>query len=67
MGSLTAYGGELQAGLSRIDITPSQPVRMAGYESRKEPSQGVHDPLGARALVLEKDGHHIVLVSIDSL
>jgi hypothetical protein len=64
---LTAPATELRAGLSRIDITPSQPVRMAGYESRKEPSQGVHDPLGARALVLEKDGQHIALVSIDNL
>lgn len=67
IGSVAGSGGELQGGLSRIDITPSHPVRLAGYESRKEPSQGVHDPLGARALVLEKDGQHLVLVSIDSL
>jgi hypothetical protein len=40
---------------------------MAGYESRKELSQGIHDPLGARALVLEKDGQHLVLVSLDNL
>jgi hypothetical protein len=40
---------------------------MGGYESRKDPSQGVHDPLGARALVLEKDGQHLALVSIDNL
>jgi hypothetical protein len=64
---LTAFGGELRAGLSKIDITPNQPVRMAGYESRKEPSKGIHDPLGARALVLEKDGKHLVLVSLDSI
>ena len=64
---LTAFPGELRAGLSRVDITPTQPVRMGGYESRKEPSQGVHDPLGARALVLEADGQHLALVSIDNL
>jgi hypothetical protein len=40
---------------------------MGGYESRKEPSQGVHDPLGARALALEADGQHLVFVSIDNL
>jgi hypothetical protein len=57
----------LRAGLSKIDITPTQPVKMAGYESRKDPSQGVHDPLGARALVLEKDGQRLVLVSLDNL
>jgi neutral ceramidase len=63
----TVRATELRAGLSKIDITPSQPVRMGGYESRKEPSQGVHDPLGARALALEEDGHHLVLISLDNL
>jgi hypothetical protein len=58
---------ELLAGLSKIDITPTQPVRMGGYESRREPSRGVHDPLGARALALEENGQHLVLVSIDNL
>jgi hypothetical protein len=60
-------GSELRAGLSKIDITPNQPVKMGGYESRKDASQGVHDPLGARALVLEQDGRHLVFVSIDNL
>jgi len=58
---------DLRAGLAKIDITPGQPVKLAGYESRKDFSQGVHDPLGARALALEHDGRHLVLVSIDSL
>jgi len=58
---------ELLGGLSKIDITPNQPVTMGGYESRKEPSRGVHDPLGARALALEDTGQHLVLVSIDNL
>lgn len=64
---LSAFTAELRAGLSKIDITPSQAVRLAGYESRKEPSQGVHDALGARALALESDGQHLVLVSLDNL
>ncbi|MGH7972786.1 MAG: neutral/alkaline non-lysosomal ceramidase N-terminal domain-containing protein [Limisphaerales bacterium] len=62
-----AYAGELRAGLAKTDITPTQPVKMAGYESRKDPSKGVHDPLSARALVFESGGHHLVLVSIESL
>src|ERR1051326_6497912 len=39
---LTAFGwsngiaADLRAGLSEIDVTPTQPVRVAGYESRKE-------------------------------
>jgi hypothetical protein len=64
---LTARATELRAGLSKIDITPNRQVKMAGYESRKDFSQGVHDPLGARALVLEKDGHRLALVSLDNL
>ena len=65
--TLRGPAAELRAGLSRVDITPTQPVRMAGYESRKELSQGVHDPLGARALALEQNGQHLVLVSLDNL
>jgi len=58
---------DLRAGLAKTDITPSQPVKLAGYASRKDLSQGVHDPLGARALALEHDGKHLVFVSIDSI
>lgn len=62
-----ATAAELRAALGKIDITPTQPVRMGGYESRKDPSRGVHDPLGARTLVLENSGQRLVLVSIDVL
>ena len=64
---LSAPATELRAGLSKIDITPTEPVRMGGYESRKEPSQGVHDSLGARVLALENGGRRLVLVSLDNL
>src|SRR5438105_606870 len=57
----------LRAGAAQIDITPAYPVTMAGYESRKELSQGVHDPLGARAVAFEQGNKHLVLVSIDLL
>ena len=45
--------GQLQAGLARIDITPIEPVMLAGYASRKELSHGVHDPLFARAIAFD--------------
>jgi neutral ceramidase len=64
---LVSAENSLRAGASQVDITPSMPVRLAGYESRKDPSQGVHDPLSARALAFEQGGKHLVLVSIDSL
>lgn len=57
---------ELRAGLARIDITPAQPVMLAGYASRKELSQGVHDPLSARAVVFEHDHQRLVLVAVEN-
>ncbi|HEY3857909.1 MAG TPA: neutral/alkaline non-lysosomal ceramidase N-terminal domain-containing protein [Verrucomicrobiae bacterium] len=57
----------VRAGAARIDVTPAYPVRMAGYDSRTNLSQGVHDPLSARALAFEQDGARIVLVSLESL
>jgi neutral ceramidase len=57
----------LQAGVARIDITPTQPVTLAGYESRQDLSRGVHDPLSARAVAFEQDGQRLVLVSVDNL
>jgi neutral ceramidase len=57
----------LRAGVASIDITPMMPVTMAGYESRKELSKGVHDPLSSRAVVFEQNGQRLVLVSTDIL
>ena len=57
----------LRAGVARIDITPTKPVTLAGYESRKDVSQGVHDPLTARAVAFEQNGQHLVLVSTEIL
>ncbi|HUG80212.1 MAG TPA: neutral/alkaline non-lysosomal ceramidase N-terminal domain-containing protein [Bryobacterales bacterium] len=42
-----------KAGVSRIDITPSEPTWMAGYASRTKPSEGVRQRLYAKALALE--------------
>ena len=62
-----AGGGELRGGFARIDITPTKPVTMAGYAARTNVSQGVHDPLSARAMALEADGKRVVIVSVDNL
>src|SRR5579859_5943718 len=58
---------ELRGAAGAVDITPTQPVRLGGYESRKELSQGVHDSLGARVLAFEETGRKLVLVSVDTL
>jgi|WetSurMetagenome_2_1015567.scaffolds.fasta_scaffold04781_3 neutral ceramidase len=61
----TGKQGVLQAGVSKIDITPDIPVMLYGYASRKTTSEGIHDHLYARAIVFENSGKKIVLVSND--
>jgi neutral ceramidase len=66
--SLTAASaGVLQAGFARVEITPQQPVQLAGYGSRTDVSRTVHDPLWARAAAFEQDGQRFLLISIDNL
>ena len=58
----------LRAGAARIDVTPTQPVTLAGYASRtKNVSRGVHDPLSARAVAFAQGERKLVLVSLDNL
>jgi neutral ceramidase len=57
--------GILRAGLAKVDITPSIPVKLYGYSSRKTYSEGIHDPLSLRAVVFENNGKKILLVSTD--
>jgi len=58
-------GGVLRAGIAKVEITPDKPVRLYGYSSRKTLSEGVHDPLYARAVVFENNGKNVVIVSSD--
>ncbi len=44
---------DLRAGAATVDITPPVGGLMDGYGGRLVPSRGVHDPLFARALVLD--------------
>jgi len=57
----------LRVGFGHADITPEigdRPVWMAGFGNNRQ-ATGVHDPLGARAVVLDAGGHRIALVSVD--
>jgi len=67
LGRWSAWADGLRAGVAEIDITPTLPVILAGYESRTNLSQGVHDPLSARAVAFEQNGQRLVLLSIDNL
>lgn len=57
---------EVRAGVSKIEITPSLPVWMDGM-IREHKSEGVHDPLFARALYISngEPGRGCVIVSAD--
>jgi hypothetical protein len=57
----------LEAGASKIKITPPIGVPMDGYLSRTEPSKGVHDHIYARCLVLGDGENYASLVSLDLL
>jgi neutral ceramidase len=59
---------EWKAGLAKVPITPRGPLWMAGYASRKKPSEGVAQELYAKALALEDhSGKRAVLVTTDLL
>ena len=52
-----------KAGAAKVNITPSEPVWMAGYASRKRPSEGVLLDLHAKSLALvDAENHRLVLV-----
>jgi neutral ceramidase len=57
-----------QAGASRVDITPSQPIWMGGYAARTHPSEGVRQHIFVKALALKDEaGAVTVLVTSDLL
>lgn len=57
---------ELKAGIARVEITPSTFMQMYGYANRKcGPANGAHDPLFAKALVLEAGDSRLAIVTMD--
>jgi hypothetical protein len=55
----------LQAGWSRRDITPPVGVDLCGFGGRAGSSQGVHDPLSAKALCMSDGERTVALVTAD--
>lgn len=57
-----------KAGVSKIDITPKDPIWMAGYGGRDHPSEHVIHPIWIKALALEDvSGKQAVLITADLL
>ena len=57
---------QLLVGAARVDVTPPPGVRMYGYGARgQNVSTGVHDPLYARAIVLDDGARTAAWVTLD--
>src|SRR5215211_4329990 len=61
----TAHAGNLRAGVGKADITPQTGYYLGGWTRADRVARGQHTRLYARALVLERNGHKLALVSID--
>lgn len=59
---------EWLAGTATAIITPSEPMRMAGYGAREEPAEGTLQDLHAKAVAFEdQDGTQFVAVGVEVL
>jgi len=52
-------------GASQVNITPSVPIPMSGYDARKTPFTGVHDQLFASALYFKGDKTSVLVITAD--
>jgi putative membrane-bound dehydrogenase-like protein len=59
---------DFQVGLARVEVTPTEPIRLSGYAVRSTAYEAIDTPLHARAMVLrESTGPLRALVSVDSI
>ncbi len=61
----TAVGNDLQIATGSVDITAPPGYPMGGYGARKGVSQGTHDPLLAKVLLIKANGRQIGIVTFD--
>src|SRR5262245_32726827 len=62
VGQLRAQQTEWKIGLATVRITPEQPIRMAGYSDRTQPSQSVSSDLFAKAIAFEDHNRNRALL-----
>ena len=61
-----ASAAGFSAGVGRAEITPPAGTPLGGYGARKgRPSTGAHDPLFAKALVLDDGTTRVAIVTTD--
>jgi hypothetical protein len=55
-----------KAGAATVNITPAEPMYMAGYASRTHPSENTAQDLYAKALALDDGGgHQLLIITLD--
>ena len=67
--SLTLNGqlsAPLHMGFAEVDVTPNEPIFMAGYAARRKPSEGVDTRLMAQAMAFRSEIRTFVIVSLDN-
>jgi hypothetical protein len=63
-----AEKGLHSVGVAAVDITPSYPIRLNGFGFRRTESEGVTQPIWAKALAIGTDQEKpLVLITVDSL
>ncbi len=63
---LPAQETRWRAAFDRVDLTPDEPIHLAGYASRDKPFESVEAPIFGKAVALTDSGaHRAVLITTD--
>lgn len=57
----------MRCGVARADISPEPGTLMAGYIGRTAPAEDLHDPLFARAILLDDGARRVAILGADLL
>ncbi|RBP40579.1 neutral/alkaline ceramidase-like enzyme [Roseimicrobium gellanilyticum] len=59
---------DFKVGVARADITPAEPIRLAGYASRTKPHESVDQPIWVKALALQDNaGATSIIITADTI
>src|SRR5882724_5686626 len=62
------HAQNFKAGVGRADITPTEPVRLAGYASRTKPTSNVAEHLFTKALAIQDaTGATTLIITADTI
>ncbi len=62
-----SLAAQLKCNIGIADITPEEPVSLAGFAAREGLSTGIHRPLKTHCLVIDNDSARICIISNDMM